>query len=223
MDGPLYHFLHEHYTYQTRPIPDALKVPTRVLRSLEDWGENVYILAVVYAMWRIDRSRRSRVALIGLASLIVAVSIESAKRVSGRERPEVSHGKLIFHGPRKWLQKADLSRSEGQHVPTAGDYQSFPSGHTAAAAVYSGSLAAFYPPLRPMCVALATGCAANRIWKERHFLSDCWAGGIFGFWFAYTLPRRRWVQPFVEWFDGRFSRANASPAICFGPNRANVA
>lgn len=198
IDGPVYHFVHENYNIYTRPVPTALKIPTRVLRSMEDWGENVYILAVAFAMWRLDRRRRSRVLCLALAAVMAAVCVEGAKRLTGRERPEVSKGAMVFHGPSKW--------NEG------GDYQSFPSGHTASAAAYSGTLAAFYPPLRPVVVVLAVGCGANRIWKERHFLSDCWVGGVFGFWLAFTLPRRRWVQPLLHWFDERFSDPSLTPA-----------
>lgn len=191
LDGPAYHFLHENYNVYTRPVPSYLKVPTRVLRSMEDWGENVYILCVLIAMWRMDRTRRSRVPCLLIAALLVTLGVEGVKRVTGRERPEVSQGALVLHGPSVWRE--------------GGDVQSFPSGHTAAAASFSGSLATFYPPIRPVAIALAVGCGANRVWKERHFLSDCFVGGVFGFWFAATLPRRRWIQPFLGWFDAKFS------------------
>ena len=191
LDQPVYQFLHDHYNYHTRPVPWYLKIPTRVLRSMEDWGENVYILCVVFAMWQLDRRRRSRIVCLVVSVILVNIGVEGVKRITGRERPEVSHGALVMHGPAVWDR--------------GGDFQSFPSGHTASAASYSGSLAAFYPPMRPVCVALAVGCAGNRIWKERHFLSDCWLGGVFGFWFAYTLARRRRLQPLLAWFDRRFS------------------
>jgi membrane-associated phospholipid phosphatase len=191
IDEPVYRFVHENYNINTRPVPWYLKIPTRVLRSMEDWGENVYILCVLIAIWKLDRTRRSRVACLIAAALMVTLCVEGIKRVTGRERPEVSKGQFVFHGPSVW--------GEG------GDFQSFPSGHTASGASFSGSLAAFYPPMRPVAIALAVGCASNRVWKERHFLSDCFVAGVFGFWFAATLPRRRWFKPFLTWFDARFS------------------
>lgn len=194
VDEPVYQFLHQHYNYRTRPVPEGMKIPTRVLRSMEDWGENVYIVAVAVAMWRLDRRRRGRLLQIVLAVTIVTLCVEGVKRLTGRQRPEVSKGKAVWHGPGVWR--------------AGGDYQSFPSGHSAAAAAYSGSLSAFYPPLTPVFVTLAVGCAANRVWKERHFVSDCWVGAVFGFWFAYTLPRRRWVIRLSDWFDARFSESD---------------
>jgi membrane-associated phospholipid phosphatase len=211
-DGPIYKWVHENYNYRTRPVPDSMKITTRVMRSFEDWGENVYILAVAYGMWQLDSRRRSRVLLLALAAVLVALGVEGVKRIAGRERPEVSLGHTVFHGPGKWLGRDAYTPLASGQVPTAGDYQSFPSGHTAAAGAYSGALAAFYPQLRPIWIALAAGCGANRIWKERHFLSDCWIGGAFGFWLAYTLPRRRWVQGLAAWFDARFAHPQCADA-----------
>ena len=199
LDRPVYEWFHGHFNHVKRPVPTYLRVPTRIMRSMEDWGENVYILLVAFAIWQLDRRRRSRVLCILVAAVIVSLAVEGVKRVTGRERPEISNGLTVWHGPDRWA--------------AGGDYQSFPSGHTAAAAAYSGALSAFYPPLRGACIALAVGCGGNRIWKERHFLSDCWIGGAFGFWFAFTLPRRRWIQPALAWFDRRFSVVPSLPVV----------
>jgi membrane-associated phospholipid phosphatase len=184
VDEPVYQWVHHHWNYYTRPVPDLLKLPTRLMRSMEDWGENVYIVCVLYAMWVFDRKRRSRVLMLIASALLVTLAVEGVKRVTSRERPEFNGGRTTFHG---WV-----------HWGSGGDYESFPSGHSASAASYSGSLSAFYPPLRPVAVALAVGCGGNRIWKERHFLSDCWAGGSLGFGVAFALARwsvtRRWME-----------------------------
>ena len=209
IDRAAYAVVHENWNYYSRPVPTLLKVPTRVMRSMEDWGENVFILCVLVVMWRLDRTRRSRVLCVVLAAVGVSLSVEGVKRLTGRERPQVSDGRMVLHGPATYDQ--------------GGDYQSFPSGHTASAASYSGSLAAFYPPARPVAIALAIGCGGNRIWKERHFLSDCWLGGVFGFWFAFTLPRRRFLRPLLAAFDRRFSVPQASAAPPAVPSAALAA
>lgn len=236
LDRPVYEFLHENYNGNRRTsVPDYLKFVTRVLRSMEDWGETVYILAVVVIMWQLDRQRRGRLVALAMAALITAGVVEVVKRGVGRKRPDIAAGETHFHGPlAKVAQRAsesfqgeappgavatDRSEDAGTEPDAAhwlsskGDYQSFPSGHTAAGASYSGSLAAFYPPARGVCIAMAIGCGANRVWKERHFLSDCWASGVLAFWFAFTLPRFRWMQRLMAWFDRRFSDAAPSQAI----------
>lgn len=190
LDEPVYRVVHAHYNAYIRPIPPSLRLMTRVLRSLENWGEDLYIAAVLVAIWQLDRSRRSRVLGIVLAAAMVSLSAEGAKRLFGRSRPDQAGGRTVFHGPKG---------------ASAGGEQSFPSGHVAAAAAYSGILSAYYPPCRGVAIVFAVGCGASRIWKERHFLSDCWAGGAAAFYFAYLLPRRRWFQRLALAFDRRFS------------------
>lgn len=200
LDTPIYDFLHQHYNHYTRPVPDYLKLPTRVLRALEDWGEFVYISAVAYVIWVLDRQRRSQLFCLVLSALLVTGVVEAIKRVTGRERPEVSKGAFVFHGVSRWQD--------------GGDAQSFPSGHMASASAYSGTLAAYHPALRPVVVALAVGCGANRVWKERHFLSDVFFGGVIGFGIAFSLPRWRFVQPMLCWFDRRFSEPGLTSDKC---------
>lgn len=191
VDEPVYAYVHTHWNESTRPVPTHLKLPTRIMRSMEDWGENVYIACVLYAMWVFDRHKRSRVVLLVTSALVVTLAIEGIKRLTGRERPEFNGGETVFHGPSRW--------NDG------GDYQSFPSGHAGSSSSFSGSLAAFYPPLKPVVIPLAIGCSGNRIWKERHFLSDCWVGGALGFSLAFWLPGRPWVQRLCRRFDDRYS------------------
>jgi membrane-associated phospholipid phosphatase len=190
-DQAVYDWVHANWNYFTRPIPDHLKLATRLMRSLEDWGENVFIACILYAMWVLDRRHRSRVVMLIATALLATLPVELVKRLVGRERPDQTAGRTVLYGPSYW--------NEG------GDFQSFPSGHTASGAAYSGSLSSFYPPVRPVAVGLALGCGASRIWKERHFLSDCWAGGILGFAIAFYLPRWRPVRQWCNVFDERAS------------------
>jgi undecaprenyl-diphosphatase len=180
-DAWLYRILHENYNHATRPVPTHLKLATRLLRSLEDWGENVFIACVAFAMWRLDPQRRGRILCLAAAAAATAGTVEILKRGCGRARPEVSQGQTRFD----WLARS---------ADPLGDGHSFPSGHTAAAAAYSGSLAAFYPPVRPVVAFLAAGCGASRIWKERHFLGDCIAALAIGWTFAhYFATSKRWA------------------------------
>jgi undecaprenyl-diphosphatase len=191
-DSALYHYLHANFNENTRPVPDLLKLPHRILRSLEDWGENVFIVAVLFAMWRLDVHRRGRVVCLIVGAMATALAVEGLKRSTGRVRPEKSHGATVFEG---------LSRSTDK----LGDAHSFPSGHTASAGAYSGALTAFYPPLRPAMILLTCGTGASRVWKERHYLSDCLIGSLLGWWIASMLARSpRWRSTW-DWCDSKFA------------------
>src|SRR5215468_6004927 len=88
-DGVLYHFLHANFNENTRPVPDLLKLPHRILRSLEDWGENVFIVFVLFAMWRLDPQRRGRVVCLIVGAALTSAVVEGVKRSTGRIRPDV--------------------------------------------------------------------------------------------------------------------------------------
>jgi membrane-associated phospholipid phosphatase len=188
LDAALYHYLHANFNENMRPVPDLLKLPHRLLRSLEDWGENVFIVAVLFAMWRLDVQRRGRVVCLIVGAMLTSLAVEGMKRSTGRIRPEKSQGATVVEG---------LSRSTDK----LGDAHSFPSGHTASAGAYSGAIAAFYPPLRPAMIVLTCGTGASRIWKERHFLSDCLVGAILGWCIASSLARSPRWRPLWNWYD----------------------
>lgn len=210
LDRPVYEILHEHWNYRTRPAPPLLVLPTRLLRGIETWGENYYLAAIAFVIWTLDRGRRSRALALVLAAVLTAGIVEAGKRVFSRERPQASDGRGAFLGP--------------AHFFSGGDLQSFPSGHAASAGSLSGSLAAFYPPLRPVAAALAVGCGASRVWKERHFLSDALAGGILGFWIGASLCRWRWFASIAARFDARDSSRRVAASlnpVCL-PKRASV-
>jgi len=189
-DGALYRFLHANFNETTRPVPELLKLPHRLLRSAEDWGENVFIVAVLFAMWRLDPRRRGRVVCLIAGAVLTSAAVEAVKRSTGRLRPDLANGATVFEGFK-------------HSIDGGGEAHSFPSGHTASAAAYSGALAAIYPPLKPAMVLLACGTGASRIWKERHFLSDCLVGGLLGWTIAASLARSRRWQAVWSWFDSR--------------------
>ena len=195
-DAALYHYLHANFNENMRPVPDLLKLPHRLLRSLEDWGENVFIVAVLFAMWRLDVQRRGRVVCLIVGAMLTSLAVEGMKRSTGRIRPEKSQGVTVFEG---------LSRSTDK----LGDAHSFPSGHTASAGAYSGAIAAFYPPLRPAMIVLTCGTGASRIWKERHFLSDCLVGGLLGWCIASSLARSPRWRMLWKWCDVKLAPAAA--------------
>lgn len=194
-DGAVYQYLHANFNENTRPVPDLLKLPHRILRSLEDWGENVFIVFVLFAMWRLDPQRRGRVVCLIAGALLTSAVVEVVKRSTGRIRPDASHGATVFVG---------LSRS----ADSSGDAQSFPSGHTASAGSFGGALSAFYPPLKPAMILLTCGTGASRIWKERHFLSDCLVGGLLGWIVASSVAKSRRLQPLWNWCDSKLAPSN---------------
>jgi undecaprenyl-diphosphatase len=82
----------------------------------------------------------------------------------------------------------------------------FPSGHTAAAFAAGAGLAACYPAAAPFAYALGAVVGYERIYRNVHFPSDCFAGAWIGITAARWLGRRM-NRDGAARADGRAARA----------------
>jgi membrane-associated phospholipid phosphatase len=153
-------------------------------------GLGTVVVGLVVAL--VDRRGWKRAAALWLVVATAAAGGLALKGLAGRERPShldqpVGQERMVFRGPRAGVRFAP--------------YQSFPSGHTLSAFAAATSLAAFYPPARAVCYAVAGASAVNRVVKHQHFLSDVVAGALMGhlwaLWLLYRPAVRRWwgVEP----------------------------
>jgi membrane-associated phospholipid phosphatase len=148
-------------TADTGKMPDWLGYP------LEWWAQLPGILGLAaFAWWRSGRAARA-VAVVMVVSL-AGLANGAVKLAAGRIRPSDAyraHGSYAthFYGPARGFEDPD--------------YRSFPSGHTAAAAANTASLAVFHPTLLPLGIALSAGVASERVFHEKHYLSDI-AGAV---------------------------------------------
>jgi membrane-associated phospholipid phosphatase len=151
----------------------------------------------------------SEVALHGVEALVATQAIGAVlKGVAGRARPLVDpenpHDYKLFRG-----------------FHAGDDYQSFPSGHTAAAFALAGALTAEATDHRPKVrrlVALTTYTAAtftglSRMYNNKHWASDVVAGAAVGTLTGMTVVRYNHRHP-DNYLDARFlpRHAHAPPA-----------
>ncbi len=178
---------------------DGLKATASVFRNLADPG-TVVIAGGLYVFGRLDH--HETMADIGLHSgeAIVASSVAGwvIKSVAGRARPRVD-----IHRPTDYK----LGRGFG----AAGDYQSFPSGHTLAAFSLAAAVTAESGRLWPEHQALigvltyggATLSGLSRMYNNAHWASDVLLGAGIG-----TLAGRmvvRWQHGHPgNWIDRTF-------------------
>jgi membrane-associated phospholipid phosphatase len=107
-----------------------------------------------------------RVMLAFLVALLLSTLItHSAKWMIGRARPKTDLGTLTF---------APLL------MPNVGDYESFPSGHSSAAAVVGLTFALLVPRATPFFIVWVVFIGFERIVTESHFPSDVFAGFAVG-------------------------------------------
>lgn len=108
-------------------------------------------------------NRRRLIVGFMVPLLLSAFVTHLLKWVFGRARPETDLG-LFYFRP-----------FEG-----AAEFASFPSGHASAAATFTLLLAIYFPRARWFFYSLAVMIALERIFNDKHFLSDVLAGFAIG-------------------------------------------
>jgi membrane-associated phospholipid phosphatase len=216
-------------TIAIRPLDktaaDALQAPNRqqrrlfrraasFVREIADPGSFI-IGTSMYAVGRI--TKEDRLAEIGLhgteALLVGAVAGEILKDAFGRARPFVDS----TPNPDNWQLMRGFKKG--------GNYQSFPSGHTAAAfaaaAAVSAETARWYPGatyflIGPALYAGAAGVGLSRMYNNRHWASDVILGAAIGTFAGTKVVRYHGMHPHAG-IDRLLLRADISPS-----NRGHV-
>jgi|GEM_PF-13866 len=154
-----------------------------ILKYVTDLGDGstqvaFFLLLLVQGyVYKVERLKKLGKA--GLYTLLGSgIVTQGLKQVVRRARPDISLRRLLM-GPT--LQ--DMS----------GSFGSFPSGHALSSFALAVVLAAFYPEWRPLFYAFAFLISLSRIYLERHFASDVYAGIILGWWVG-----KGYVRYFLE-------------------------
>ncbi len=120
-----------------------------------------------------NNTRFQDAAFTSLQAVLMAnVTVNTAKFVFGRERPEHQEGPYDF----------DFIEPGGA---------SFPSGHTATAFALVTPWVLYYPgPVTYALMAVPAGTAIARVAKGKHWLSDVTAGAAIGFSIGHYLAKK---------------------------------
>lgn len=152
-------------------------------------GESLVILSLVllavgyglkHPQWK-DAGWQSLVA-----HAIAAASASLLKHIIGRPRPKFMHAGNIEFSP-----------------VTGSGWDSFPSGHAAAAITVATVLAIRFPRVRSLIFAIALAIAVSRIFRGAHYLTDVAGGAALG-----CLVGMIAAHPWREW------RSSAGLAVC---------
>ncbi len=145
--------------------------PVRALGGLSEIADQAPAMTICGAVLAGGLIRRNaRVAEAGarmLASILVATAIKGVvKRFVSRARPHV-----LFDQGRYAFEPLG---------PQGGDWNSFPSGHTADAVAAARGLARVFPQRRAPAYAVAAGIGAVQIPRAKHYPLDVAAGAAIG-------------------------------------------
>lgn len=175
-----------------QPLSDALaQVREPWLTTIADLVSElrgvVFFGAASLALWgaglALKRTRLRDAGAIMLAAVAAsAVVVAVIKPIVGRAGPP--HGIDQPQEDESWLERR---------------WGRFPSGHTAAAFAAAQGLASVYPATAPFGCLVGALVAGERLYRQSHFASDCFAGGWIGWatarWVARRFRRRARTAP----------------------------
>jgi len=152
----------------------------RELEVLQQFGQGGMTILVVIVVWLLDPTHRRRIldwlVAIGVAALLAF----GLKMLIGRPRPVLGEPEMVL-GP---FGMYPVPVDDGFVVTHAwafwredvGKLWSMPSSHTVFAVVAAAMLAAWYPRLRELMIAVAGLVALARVGFGAHYPSDVAAG-----------------------------------------------
>lgn len=163
LDMPVYRFVDEH-------IEAHGYDRSQVVQGFEDFAQTIPPLAIIWAVWQLDRRHGRQVVIRMFLAFVMAGAVSGIGKLGvGRYRPEYFKGQTWRQ---TWIDVGFGHRETKE--------RSFFSGHSGAAFTMATILSAYYPPLRPVVYTLAGGCAASRVATEHHWLSDVYIGSLAG-------------------------------------------
>lgn len=136
------------------------------------------VLGALVAWWRGRRDWLRILCLMMVAASLAGLSADFLRGMIGRTRPSAT-------APQGWYGV----RSEGKWLITKHAYNSFPSGHTTAAAAFALPLFLWRRRLGLLAFPFVAIVAAARVGASAHHLSDVLAGAFLGSVIALALWR----------------------------------
>lgn len=186
--------------------------------TTRQFASTTCVVAILLAVWVLDRPRRKAVVILLVALVISSVANETIKQLTGRARPSQSvvlddedmkkrEDYIREHpGTRVRAERVDQWLLLGPNRPWFdSDFASFPSGHSNTAFVLAAFLLMLYPRGRWIWFVLAAGCALARVRFRRHFPSDILMGGALGWTMAWWVFSWQWPGRLADWILERLN------------------
>jgi undecaprenyl-diphosphatase len=147
-----------------------------VIQSMRCWGDGATLVVVSLGLALVQPHRWRELGGMLAVALLCAGLVDLVKPVVGRQRPSDA-------------EPAQSAWGIPWHTGN-GRNSSFPSGHTATAFSFARGLSLIHPALRGLGIGAASGTALSRMADRRHYLSDCVAGALLGWFLTQFLLTR---------------------------------
>ncbi len=167
--------------YDWRQTQPSVRFISPLITNLGDGRSSLAIFGGFLAYSYIENDHRAlQAGKIGLESFLVSgIATQILKHTFGRERPSVA----TVPGGRWNGAFFLLNRGSGKQGGYA-HFDAFPSGHTATIFAAAATLSDVYgdtPWVPYASYSIASIVAVSRVMERTHWLSDCFVGGIIGY------------------------------------------
>lgn len=156
----------------------------QVIEGFKNFAQPLTLVIAITLVALFDNRRKGIIIALLVAQIGALATYNAGKLTIARDRPYIALERAADSA------EADLPTWRGWRPGNTGHgYQSFPSGHSAAAFALGVVLAWYYPRARALFWILAVGCAASRVLVSAHWPSDCIVGAGIGYLWAQIALR----------------------------------
>ena len=167
--------------YDWKQAQPTIRIVSPVITNLGDGRASMAIFGGFLAYSYLGNDKTALEAgKIGLESFLVSgIAVQILKHTFGRERPSVAS----VSGGRWNGSFFLLNQGSGKRGGYA-QFDAFPSGHTATVFAAAATLSEVYdesPWVSYASYSVASAVAVSRVMERAHWLSDCFVGGMIGY------------------------------------------
>lgn len=152
----------------------------QIVEGFKNFAQVLTLITVIALVTLFDGRRKRIIIALLVAQIGAKFTYEVAKHSIARDRPYLVFARAETESDNDAPVQAQTWRGV-RFGNTSRDYQSFPSGHTAAAFAMAGVLAWYYPRAALLFWILAAGCGVTRVIELAHWPSDCVVGAALGY------------------------------------------
>ncbi len=170
-----------------RTTSDPIEDVSPIITNLGDGRASIAIFGGFLAYSYLENDRSAfQAGKIGLESFLVSgIGVQILKHSFGRERPSAS-----TQSGGRWNGAFLLLNQGSSKRGSYAQFDAFPSGHTATVFAAATTLSEIYkdsPWVSYASYTVASSVAISRVMEQTHWLSDCFVGGLIGYFSAQVV------------------------------------
>ncbi len=205
-----------------RPLKDEhhwLEVASPHVTELGDYyAYSFLLLSGAYSLISKNHKLLHTTVLASQSALSAGIWARVGKTLTGRMRPGATYGDKVYNSDHWFGPFAEFNKSE-RGTRGIGAYDSFPSGHTAAAFSIATVFAGRYSDrkwVKWIAYGLASTVAVTRMVEHEHWASDLIPGALIGYGCGRQVLHN-YTKSFPQYSEAKYRRKKKSTSLSLIP------